>query len=242
MMSEGSADAPRRMHPSSVIFRIGAFLRQLAFPLILVLLFASGETMELYASALAIPLAIYEIWRYWTTTYRITNDQLIVRQGVLFRSERYIPLVRVQNVDLVQNFFHRLLSVAEVRIETASGSEPEAVLKVLGLDEVDRMRQQIFSRRMRSADTELAEGTQLAETQGLQPQPAEEQPVELLHLPLGELVKLGIITYRGLAIVGAGDGPLRRIGRLPAVAAILKVLLEYDRQPLVRGGSGCHEQ
>ena len=206
MMSEEPDDVARRMHPISVLFRVGALLRQLAIPLILFLIFARGETMELYASILMVPLAIFEIWRYITTTYRISNETLIVKQGVLFRSERHIPLARVQNIDLVQNFFHRLLSVAEVRVETASGSEPEAILKVLKLDEVERIRREVFSNRRRAPDERLRERA----APDLEPEeiPQERAPeaVELLHLSLADLIKLGIITYRGLAIVGVAFG------------------------------------
>ena len=205
MTSEETFLPPQRMHPTSVLFRVGNYAKQLAFPLIVFLFLARGDSWELYASIFAIPLAIYECWRYFTTTYQITNDQLVVKSGALFRSERNIPLQRIQNIDLVQNLFHRLLQVAEVRIETASGSDPEAILKVVGVDEVERLRLRIFSGRAATAAIPAAE--QPGALPGQQPQPAEPEPVvELLQLPTIELIKWGLITYRGLAIVGVAFG------------------------------------
>ena len=61
-------------------------------------------------------LSAAALFRYWSYRYRLDHDELVVRQGVLFRNERHIPYARVQNIDLVQNPLHRLFGVAEVRL------------------------------------------------------------------------------------------------------------------------------
>ncbi len=50
----------------------------------------------------------------------------MIRSGLIFRNERHVPFSRIQNVDAIQNVFHRLFGVAEVRVETGGGKEEEA--------------------------------------------------------------------------------------------------------------------
>jgi putative membrane protein len=131
-----------------MIFRIMSHGRALVLPGLAVLLVASGSSWELWLMALFVPSISFELFRYLTLRYGMMGPDLVVRHGLIFKVERHIPLERIQNVDLVQNPLHRLLRVAEVRVETAGGSEPEAVLKVLSLDAVERLRRSIFAGRL----------------------------------------------------------------------------------------------
>lgn len=153
---------------------------------------SSGNAYELWAAVLIIPIALSSLLRYAVYRYRLDADELVVRDGILTRTERHIPYARIQNIDLVQNPLHRLLQVALVRVETASGTKPEAVMRVLSLDAVEAMRERVFADA--SADLDGA-------TNG---RPASEDV--LLELPTSELVRLGIISNKGLLVVGATLG------------------------------------
>ena len=204
-----TADGPRRLHPSSPLFRVAGYVRQLIVPVI-VALFASGDYREAVFAVFAVPLGLYEILHYFRTTYHVADDQLIVRRGVLFHTARHIPLDQIQNVDLTENLLHRLLRVAEVRIETASGAEPEAVLRVLGLPQIEPLREQIRAVRSlpESDSAPTAEPDRAADIAD-QPEATaagERQAVELLRLSPLDLVKLGLITFRGLVVVAVALG------------------------------------
>ena len=129
------ASDDRRLHPLSWLFAAAQVARGFIVPAIVVL-FASGESYELWALAFAVPVAIGAVLQYAVFRYRLADDEIVVRDGLLTRTERHIPYARIQNVDLVQNPLHRLLRVALVRVETASGAKPEAVMRVLSLDAV----------------------------------------------------------------------------------------------------------
>lgn len=212
----------RRLHPLSWLFAAAQVAKGFVLPAILVL-FASGDSYELWALAFAVPVVLGAVLQYAVFRYRLAEDEIVVRDGLLTRTERHIPYARIQNVDLVQNPLHRILRVALVRVETASGSKPEAIMRVLSLDAVDEMRAAVFAGRR----TPAAAATR--------PDP---QAGVLLHVPVRELVKLGTISNRGLVVVGAvaglwwqrarfqpemGDwaGPLieSAMDRLPAAAA-----------------------
>jgi len=138
MASEEARDpqAFSRLHPLSFIFRVGRSIRSLLLPGLLFLLLSRGSQTELWLMILFIPSIAFDVIAYLAVRYRLADEELIVREGVITRTVRHIPFARIQNVDVVQNPLHRLFGVAEVRVETASGAEPEAVLRVLSLDVV----------------------------------------------------------------------------------------------------------
>lgn len=183
---------PERLHPSSLVFGAGSAARRLLLPGLAVLLFSRGSNFELLAMVFFLPALTAAVLRYVSYRYHLAEDELIVRQGIVNRSERHIPYVRIQNIDLVQNVLHRALGVAEVRIETASGDKPEAVMRVLSLEAVERMRDRVFR--------EKASATTAA--------PREAEAEVLLRLPGAEIVRYGLISNRGMVVVAALVGAL----------------------------------
>ncbi|MCA8963081.1 MAG: PH domain-containing protein, partial [Planctomycetes bacterium] len=186
--------AARRLHPISLLFSLGSAARQLLIPGLVVLLVGRGERTEIFLMVLFVPTALIAVVKYLTVRYELGEDELIVRQGILTRNERHIPYQRIQNIGLVQNPVHRLFRVATVRVETASGKEPEAHLQVLSLDDVREMRQRIFLRDTASRSADEPTGTASATAKPAPP---------LFAMPISEVLLLGAISARGLAIVGA---------------------------------------
>jgi len=185
----------RRLHPASLIFAVAAAGRGLLLPGLIVL-FASrggGYGFELFLMVMFIPTVAIALARYVSYRYRFAEDELIVREGIVTRNERHIPYARIQNVDLVQNPLHRMLGVAEVRLQTAAGDKPEATMKVLSLDAVERVRTRVFAGRAAQAADETA---------------AAAQPRLLHSLSPRDLITFGLISNRGMVVVAAAIGIL----------------------------------
>ena len=90
--------------------------------------------------------------------YGIVENRLHIRSGVLVRQNRQIPLERIQTIDLQQGPMHRLLGVAEVRIETAGGKgESEAHLAAVGFAEAQRFQATLLGRRTEQQRSETPE-------------------------------------------------------------------------------------
>lgn len=194
-------DQAKFLHPSSLLFQVLSTLRQSIFPIAV----ASWSAIKgnVFGIVLAVGilgiLALFALIRYLTFRYRIADGELVVTEGLLFRKMRNVPVDRIQNVDLVQNLLHRLLKVAEVRVETASGTEPEATLRVLSMRDVEKLREQILGRT--SVDPPPSESSDLAptDTQVGQTRFARER---LLKINTLWLVKAGLASNRGMIIVG----------------------------------------
>jgi putative membrane protein len=208
MPSDGvpAATGMRRLHPTSLIFSIGSAARRLLLPGIILLLAASRSRtgLEIWAMVFFAPALVVAVIRYLSYRYRLGHEELVIREGIVNRNERHIPYHRIQNIDLVQNPLHRWLHVAEVRLETAGGEKPEAVIRVLALADVEQMRARVFAERSGGAPLgEAAEG-EAAARETAPPAPARQ----LLVMPPREVALFGIISNQGMVVVAAVLGLL----------------------------------
>ena len=190
-----SEDGLKRLHPLSLLFLIGGQAKSLLLPGILVLFFASKGNGEIWFMLLFIPAVIGALFRYWSHRYRLEPDEMVVREGIVFRNERHIPFSRIQNIDLVQNPLHRLLGVAQIRLETAGGQKPEAVLSVLSLDTVEQIRTRVFRGRSGAEPGVEPGGNDAAVSVGM-----------LHSMRPRDVLLFGLISNKGLVVVAAAMG------------------------------------
>ena len=206
-----SPSADRRLHPLSVLFSLAAQARTLLLPAIFLLFTTrSGSDgtdwwdWQFWMPLLLIPYAFYAIARYLSFRYRYEESEMVIRTGIFFRNERHIPYTRIQNVDAVQNVFHRLLGVMEVRVETGGGDEPEAKMSVLPVAAYEDMRRRVFLEKgmERPAEKEKEPADAAA------PVPLANSTRTLLTLSPRELILCGLIQNRGGFILAAAFGLL----------------------------------
>lgn len=194
----------RRLHPLSILFGLAAQVRNLLVPG-LVVLFAGSRgwwgDWQAWAMLLVIPYTIVAILRYVTFRYRYEAHEMVIRTGLLFRNERHVPYARIQNLDAVQNVFHRLLGVVEVRVETGGGQEPEAKMSVLPVAAYEEMRLRVFAGRTGEEAPADAEDT-----------PSAAPGRTLLRPPLVELLLCGFIENRGVVLIATGFGLIWELG------------------------------
>jgi len=213
----------QRLHPASVLFAFGRSLKTFAVPGLLVLFTTSRSSggpdgsfgalpvnWEAWAMLLLIPSALVAIARYLSFRLRYEDTELVIRSGIIFRNERHVPYARIQNLDAVQNVFHRLLGVTEVRVETGAGKEPEATISVLPAAAFEEMRRRVVDGRVKVGD--LAKATAVSDAS---PAPSADTRT-LLQLSLRDLILYGVLENRGLVVIGALVGVLWEFGLLEA--------------------------
>lgn len=200
MASDDGARAPeRRLHPLSWLFVLLTQLRQVIVPLLVLLVLGRGEWWELLAVVGAVALALYSLVYSFGFRYRLEADEIVVREGILDRTERHIPYARVQNIVQKRNPLHRVFGVSELRLESAGGTKPEAVMSVIPLADalrIERILREHTAHDAAEADAPPADGA--------------ASPI-LLRLPLGELLRLGLVTNRGWVVIGAGSALLWQV-------------------------------
>jgi len=97
----------------------------------------------------AVFAAVWGFLSWRATTYGVSGGAFHLKQGVLQKNERTIPLDHVQSVDTVQGVIQRLFGVVEVRVETAGGGGegPDASLPALDLEAAEALRREIEGSR-----------------------------------------------------------------------------------------------
>ena len=87
----------------------------------------------------------YLYFRYHTLRYRFDNEGIHMKVGILFRTEVNLTYARIQDIHLHSNFIQRWLGLANVQIQTASGSAG-AELVIEGFKEFEVIRDFLYSR------------------------------------------------------------------------------------------------
>jgi putative membrane protein len=188
----GAGAADRRLHPMSWLFVLIAQLRQFIIPLLVLVFVGRGNSYELWGLVGVGGLAVFSVWQYFTYRYGVAGDALVVRQGLLERSVRVIPFARIHNVALQQSLLHRVFDVAEVRLESAGGNKPEAEMRVLRLEDALALERLVRSRGASPAADAVHE--------------AGDAGAPLLALSTAEVVKLGLVSNRGMILLAAAFG------------------------------------
>ena len=142
-----------RLHPCSWLFEAVGYLKAFVVPLIIATIVGSSRDFSPWVPAsLLVPMIGAALWQQWIYRYGFSPDGLVIREGLIFRNVRKIDYARVKNVDTERGLLHRLLNVADVRVETSTGGGAEARIRVLGLDAVEDVRTKVLAHGAQHAD------------------------------------------------------------------------------------------
>ncbi len=185
----------RRLNRWSWPFIAAGTVRALLIPAVGAVVASGGvllTRLDFLLLLFVVPAFVYAFIKQRVYSYRFTQSELVVRDGLLTKNVRHISYERIHNVALVRNPIHRLLGVTTARIETAAGGKPEALLRVLSLEAADELRRYTIGEERQAAETDSPE--------------ARAADAPLLQVPDGELVRLGLISNRGFIVVAAVMG------------------------------------
>jgi putative membrane protein len=90
----------------------------------------------------AMPLLFF---RYETMRYRFDAEGVHMRWGILFRRQINLTYARIQDIHLTSGFIQRWLGLADIKIQTASGSSG-AEMTLEGLMEFEAVRDFLYTR------------------------------------------------------------------------------------------------
>ena len=87
----------------------------------------------------------YLYFRYHTLRYRFDEEGIHMKVGILFRREVNLTYARIQDIHLRSGILQRWLGLANVQVQTASGSAgPELVIE--GFKEYELIRDFLYTR------------------------------------------------------------------------------------------------
>jgi putative membrane protein len=87
----------------------------------------------------------YLYFRYHTLRYRFDEEGIHMKVGILFRRETNLTYARIQDIHLRSGILQRWLGLANVQIQTASGSAGPGLV-VEGFKEYEAIRDFLYTR------------------------------------------------------------------------------------------------
>ncbi|MGD8193102.1 PH domain-containing protein [Herbiconiux sp. P18] len=200
-----------------------------------------GWISLIVVAALVIGVVSFSVsWRLHT--FRVGDDVVEVRSGVLFRTHRRARLDRIQGVSIARPFFARLFGAARLEVSVA-GQDAKVELAYLGSAQADSLRRdvlllasgaQLARAEQTGATPPLPGATELAAAPGLVNQrmrellapeldPALAAPESVVKIPPGRLI--GSLVLSGVTVVLLVVGALLVSGSLMGRRELFVILL-----------------
>ncbi|MFC8518516.1 PH domain-containing protein [Streptomyces sp. NPDC057257] len=103
-------------------------------------------TTLLIALAVLVPAAaLYGFLTWWFTHFAVTESELRIRTGLLFRRTAHIRLERIQAIDVTQPLLARVAGVAKLKLDVI-GTDKKDELAFLGEREARALRAELLAR------------------------------------------------------------------------------------------------
>ncbi len=186
----------------AILFFLGRIVRLIAknawqslAPLFVLLVAAEGSLatrLTLGGIAFATIIIVGASLSYWFFTFRISDDSILIRQGVLNKKQLDIKFSRIQGINTQQNPVYRAMGLVTVSFDTAGSAGNEGNLPAVTRDFANSLRERIG--KPRELDREQEEDS-------------EAENGALVHLDWRDMVRIGLADRRALILL-AFIGPL----------------------------------
>lgn len=153
-------------------------------------------------------VAFYLAWRMHT--FRITNEIVEVRSGIIFRTNRRARLDRIQGINISRPFIPRLFGAAKLEI-TQAGQDANVQLAYLGSADSDDLRREILrlasgtkqQREARAADAPAEGFIEARMHEFLAPEldPDEAPPESVVRIGIPRLIGSVLLSVSTLILI-----------------------------------------
>ena len=161
----------RRISPFAVVFFVGKTIRDLVrgyvqlvatFGALAVLIRGTPYAALLIPLALLVIIAV-AVLRYWFFRFRIEEDRIVIRQGILEKTSVDLPFDRIQGINVARRPVDRLLGLVTVSLDTAGSETTEGELPCVRRELAEDLRTRIGagSRHTATGRTETGDDSAL---------------------------------------------------------------------------------
>ena len=198
----------RRTSPLAILFFLGKLFRDIvknawqSFAPIAALLIASSgnivDRLKIGAGAALILVVVVSVLRYWFFRFRITEDSVLIREGVVKKKQVDIKFDRIQGINVEQNIVYRYLDLVTVNFDTAGSSGDEGNLPAVPKAFAEALREKLGRPLGQACAVDSIENI------------ADSEP--LLALDWRDMIRIGLSDKRVLLILALLSPLLDRLG------------------------------
>jgi putative membrane protein len=143
----------KRLHPITILIQTGKNIKRYIFSLLpFIFIKHSGEDVMIFGLIalflLFVIVFLTSLFSWLRYTYRMENGELRIEYGVFVRKKRYIPIERIQSLNLSEGILQQMFGLVKVQVETAgggNGEEAEIVLSAIKKIEAKALQNYIGS-------------------------------------------------------------------------------------------------
>lgn len=197
-MSKTDRKRWRRTSPLASIFYLGRTIKAISknavqsfAPVMVFIVAAEGNVMFriiLGVAFFVVAIVVASITRYLFFRYRITDDSVLIRDGVFKKKQLDIKFDRIQAINTQQNVVYRYFDLVTVKFDTAGSAKEEGNLPAIKMALAQSLKDRI--RRDHGATTpgaDPADGDQ-----------RESSSRPLLSLDNKDMMRIGLSSNRAL--------------------------------------------
>jgi len=198
----------RRTSPLAILFFLGKLLRDIVknawqsfAPIAALLIASSGNIMDrlkIGAIVVLVLIIVASVLRYWFFRFRITEDSVLIREGVVKKKQLDIKFDRIQGINTEQNIVYRYLGLVTVSFDTAGSSGDEGSLPAVPRAFAEALRERIGRPLGQAYAADSPENI------------ATSEP--LLALTWRDMVRIGLSDKRVLLVMALLSPLLDRLG------------------------------
>lgn len=220
----------RRTSPLAILFFLGKLLRDIVknawqsfAPIAAVLIASSGnlvDRLKLVVVVAVILVIVASVLRYWFFRFRIAEDSVLIREGVIKKKQLDIKFDRIQGINTEQNIVYRYLDLVTVSFDTAGSSGDEGNLPAVPSAFAGALREKIGRPLQRASAVDAPETI------------VESEP--LLALTWRDMIPIGLADKRALLVLALVSPLLDRLG--DEVDSVIANTLESATQGAMQFG------
>jgi putative membrane protein len=182
----------KRLHPLTALLSSLGLIKEWLIPLIVFLVTwffrgdghaVTGYWRIIVSAAIVVVTIGSGILSWLRYRYEVSDGLLKVEKGIWVIKRQFIPLERIQTIDLTEGLLHRMFGVIRVQVQTAGGNKPEAVLSAVTRKEAHWLKEQLRGYKPGAPDEGTAESAVLKE--GQEGHPPGELPGRTKEYPEG---------------------------------------------------------
>ncbi|WP_240421259.1 PH domain-containing protein [Paenibacillus periandrae] len=213
MKTSESIHNGKRLHPLTALLSSMGLIKEALIPVVVLLTtwFFRGEGTSgagywriIVIAAIIVCMLGFGILSWLRYRYEVSDGQLKVEQGIWVTKRQFIPIERIQTIDLTEGLLHRIFRVTRVQVQTAGGNKPEVVFSAVTRKEAHHLREQLRAHKTDAQDAGIAESNSPEAGQGgnLEPtKPVVDAQKPMYKSSLGSLFIAGMSSgSMGLAI------------------------------------------
>lgn len=136
----------KRQHPVAAITRVLELIRQNFVTIIILLFIGSSNTEGYFLYFLAAGFGVALIGGavgWWVFKYRVFEDELQIRKGIIVKNKVYMSKDRIQVIDITEGLLQRAFGLVKVEVKTAGGGTESATISAISREDAEALRSEL---------------------------------------------------------------------------------------------------